>query len=82
MIVAAKNNVPVILMPRQFDLKEHRSEHQKGMAKMFSYRKGVYIANTKEELFSFLNDYNKLQPLVENETEEKNAIKFFRKRNL
>lgn len=77
MITACQHNIPVILMPRRFDLQEHRSEHQLGMAEEFSKREGVYIAYTESELFDLLKQYKTLKPVIKEETPEKEMLVHF-----
>jgi UDP-N-acetylglucosamine transferase subunit ALG13 len=62
MIDAQKNGIPAILMPRKFELNEHRSEHQISTAKQFKDKKGIYIVDNKLALFSLLDQMNTLVP--------------------
>jgi UDP-N-acetylglucosamine transferase subunit ALG13 len=62
MIDAQKHGIPAILMPRKFELNEHRSEHQISTAKQFKDKKGIYIVDDKLTLFSLLDDMKALVP--------------------
>ena len=62
MIDAQKNGIPAILMPRKFELNEHRSEHQISTAKQFKDKKGIYIVDDKLALFSLLDQMDTLVP--------------------
>jgi UDP-N-acetylglucosamine transferase subunit ALG13 len=73
-ITACEHQIPAIIMPRRFDLQEHRSEHQLGMAQKFSKREGVYIAQTKSQLFELLAQYKNLKPVSEDVTQEKEML--------
>jgi UDP-N-acetylglucosamine transferase subunit ALG13 len=72
MIDAQKNGIPAILMPRKFDLNEHRSEHQISTAKQFKDKKGIYIVDDKLALFSLLDQMETLAPpkMTNNGTKE------------
>ncbi len=47
--------LPILMVPRQFSLGEHRNNHQSTTAREFSKRKGIYVANDKQELFEVLD---------------------------
>lgn len=81
-ITACEHGIPAIIMPRRFDLQEHRSEHQLGMAKEFSKREGVYIAYTKSQLFELLKQYKKLKPVSKEITQEKEMLVHFLKEKI
>jgi len=54
-INALLSNKPVIIMPRNSDLKEHRNQHQFATCKRFSSLDGCYIANDEFELIRVLD---------------------------
>jgi UDP-N-acetylglucosamine transferase subunit ALG13 len=74
LLTAIKYNKPAILMPRRYDLCEHRSEHQLGMATFFNSREGIYISKTKESLFKLLTDYENLRAPSEQETPSREKL--------
>jgi UDP-N-acetylglucosamine transferase subunit ALG13 len=51
---AKQHQKPLILMPRKASLGEHRNEHQAATAQQIKGRKGLYIADTADELEGFL----------------------------
>lgn len=53
-ISAATASKPIILMPRQSQLSEHRNDHQVDTAKRFGSRRGIYIFNDGPELVDVL----------------------------
>lgn len=46
---------PLIVMPRQASLGEHRNDHQIATVSKFSETSGIIIINNNEELFSAIN---------------------------
>lgn len=57
-ITAHENEIPIIIMPRKFELGEHRNDHQLATAKKFADTQGVYVAEDEEQLANYLNNYN------------------------
>lgn len=59
---------PIIIMPRQASLGEHRNDHQVATAKRFSEREGVLVAWNEGELIStltrWLNSDRELVPRI------------------
>lgn len=53
-LVAGK---PLIVMPRQKKLKEHRSDHQMATAKYFGEMGYINVAENKEQLAMFITDF-------------------------
>jgi UDP-N-acetylglucosamine transferase subunit ALG13 len=47
---AAQASKPLIVMPRQFSLGEHRNDHQVATARAFENRPGIHVAWNDEEL--------------------------------
>ena len=45
---------PLIIMPRRFDLGEHRNDHQQATAKQVGSLTGVYVVSNAEELGTLL----------------------------
>jgi UDP-N-acetylglucosamine transferase subunit ALG13 len=62
MIDAQKYGIPAILMPRKFELNEHRSEHQAATAEQFKEKTGIYIVEDQFELVQLLERIDSLQP--------------------
>ncbi|RTZ64589.1 MAG: glycosyl transferase family 28 [Aquificaceae bacterium] len=60
-ISARNNNTPIIVMNRQYELGEHRNNHQADGIKWMAELSGVYAAPTQEILYSLLNDTQALQ---------------------
>lgn len=54
-ITAHENEIPIVIMPRRFDLGEHRNDHQMSTVKKFKDTEGVYIAQDLGELLKILN---------------------------
>ena len=52
---------PAILMPRRSELKEHRNDHQVGMAQVFSGIEGINFVYDKSELLSCLTTLKSLE---------------------
>jgi UDP-N-acetylglucosamine transferase subunit ALG13 len=78
-IDAEKYGVPAILMPRQFKLKEHRSEHQVATAKQFRDKKGIYIVDDKIALFSLLDKKESLlYPEITSNEKKQQLIRFLK----
>ncbi len=51
---AIKHQKPLIIMPRRFELGEHRNDHQNATARELEGRKGIYVARTEAEIGKFL----------------------------
>ncbi len=59
-ISALCSGIPIVLVPRLAELKEHRNDHQVATAKSMSDRPGVVVAWNDEELFSALDRRSEL----------------------
>ena len=69
-IISARNyNTPIIVMNRQFELGEHRNNHQADGVKWMAELSGVYAAPTQAELYTLLCDTKALQVSSTTETE-------------
>ena len=82
MIDAQKNGIPAILMPRKFELQEHRSEHQISTAKQFKDKKGIYIVEDKAQLFNLLDKIDTLTPPEKINNNTKQQLINFIKQNV
>jgi UDP-N-acetylglucosamine transferase subunit ALG13 len=60
-ITAHEKNLPIVIMPRQHALGEHRNDHQNATANKFKETKGVYLANSIAELTALLNNHQILE---------------------
>jgi UDP-N-acetylglucosamine transferase subunit ALG13 len=60
-ISARQHNTPIIVMNRQFELGEHRNDHQADGIKWMAELSGVYAAPTQAELYTLLCDTSLLQ---------------------
>lgn len=49
-IAALENDKPIIIVPRQASLGEHRNDHQIATAKRFEGKKRLFVANDEAEL--------------------------------
>lgn len=59
-ISAIKFSKPIIVVPRIAQLGEHRNEHQTSTVDSFIDTPGIYVARSKDELFSLLGDLENL----------------------
>lgn len=55
-ITAALRQKPIIIVPRDAELGEHRNQHQFGTCKMFSNRRGVFTCEDLSEIGNLLNN--------------------------
>ena len=60
-LTALESGLPVIIVPRRFDLGEHRNDHQSSTAREFSGRKGIYLALDEKTLKSLLDQSETLE---------------------
>ncbi|MCK5809706.1 MAG: glycosyl transferase family 28 [Cocleimonas sp.] len=69
-IISARNQgTPIIVMNRQFELGEHRNNHQAEGVKWMAELSGVYAASTQAELYTLLCDTDALQVTSNNDSE-------------
>lgn len=69
-IISARNQgTPIIVMNRQFELGEHRNNHQAEGVKWMAELSGVYAAPTQAELYTLLCDTDALQVISNNDSE-------------
>ncbi len=77
-IISARNNgTPIIVMNRQYELGEHRNNHQADGIKWMAELSGVYAAPTQEILYSLLEDTQALQVSSANNTEKLDQLTQF-----
>lgn len=73
-ILSAKRyGKPLIMMPRRFDLGEHRNDHQAATAKEVEGRTGLYVAWTEEDLRALLLG-PELAPAQDGESEKSGPL--------
>lgn len=60
-LTAAEMKLPIVIVPRRYDLGEHRNDHQLSTAREFSQRKGIYVAETEISLHQLLDDRKTLE---------------------
>ena len=60
-ITACEQQIPIIVMNRQYQLGEHRNDHQADGLKWMSKLTGVYAAPSSKELFHYLEQYQSLE---------------------
>ncbi|OWV80243.1 glucuronosyltransferase [Rhizobium sp. R634] len=53
-LTAKRFGKPIILIPRQASLGEHRNDHQLATVSQLEGRPGIYVAHTEEELKNYL----------------------------
>lgn len=56
-IAATQYGKPLIIMPRQFKLSEHRNDHQVSTAKRFNGFSNIEVVNSREELNNALDNF-------------------------
>ena len=78
-ITAKENGIPAILMARQFELNEHRSEHQVSTVEPFNNIKGVYIVNDEQGLFQLLDNIDDLELPTNTVSNREQLIEFLKK---
>jgi UDP-N-acetylglucosamine transferase subunit ALG13 len=61
-ITAVEAHKPIIVMNRQFELGEHRNNHQADGLEWMGQLPGVYTASTQEQLLALLNHLPDLKP--------------------
>lgn len=60
-ITALENNKPIIVMNRQYELGEHRNNHQADGLEWMSQLPGVYTARTCDDLCTLLDRHQELR---------------------
>lgn len=61
-ITAVEAHKPIIVMNRQYELGEHRNNHQADGLEWMGQLPGVYTASTQEQLLALLNRMSELKP--------------------
>lgn len=59
-LTALKFRKPIIVMPRRAEFGEHRNDHQVATAKWLGGRRGIYVAESAEQLFPLLDARGRL----------------------
>lgn len=59
-LTALEKSIPIILLPRRYDLLEHRNNHQASTAKKFMGYQGVYVVEDNKALFNLLSNIQSL----------------------
>jgi UDP-N-acetylglucosamine transferase subunit ALG13 len=76
-ISALEHKKPLIIMPRKFELNEHRNQHQVLTAQKFRHKHGIYVAYDEAELFELLGNLNNLEEgIILDLVERKSLISF------
>lgn len=73
-ITGFEHKKPLILMARKLEFNEHRNDHQQSTVDKFADTKGIYIANTEDELLNLLNNYQKLDYAREHNTANRKKL--------
>ncbi|MCK5917606.1 MAG: glycosyl transferase family 28 [Cocleimonas sp.] len=76
-ISARHHNTPIIVMNRQFELGEHRNNHQADGVTWMAKLSGVYAAPTQAELYTLLCDTSALQVVSNNDTDNLDKLTNF-----
>lgn len=56
-ITAHEYELPLIIVPREYALGEHRNDHQIATAAKFERTRGIYVARTQKEFTELLNNH-------------------------
>lgn len=60
-LTAVKYRKPLIVMPRSFELGEHRNEHQQAIVRIFRHFEGIYVAKSEANLLRLLDSLPSLR---------------------
>ncbi|MEM7621500.1 MAG: glycosyltransferase [Pseudomonadota bacterium] len=78
-LTALQNKIPIIIMPRKYEFKEHRNNHQMATVKRFANIAGVYVADDEKELTQLLHQIGVLKtPSGINDYADDNMIESLR----
>ena len=69
-LLAAKHNTPIIIMPRRKDNGEHINDHQLSTAEAFKERPFIHIANNSAELENAILDILNSSPTLLNQNQQ------------
>ena len=69
-LTALRVRKPIIIVPRDASLGEHRNDHQLATARSFNGSQGVYVANNEYELCELLDNRKELACGALNESSE------------
>lgn len=73
-ITAHEYGLPVIIMPRQFELGEHRNNHQSVTAQKFRDVKGVYVIDEPKDLCMVLSELKRLEPCSDSSVKSRQRL--------
>jgi UDP-N-acetylglucosamine transferase subunit ALG13 len=65
---------PIIVMPRQASLAEHRNDHQLATVEKFHNKKSLRIAMTEQDMLESLNRFNEFQPAMDQEIKTRELL--------
>ncbi|WP_346838376.1 glycosyltransferase [Microbulbifer sp. SAOS-129_SWC] len=60
-LTAMEYSKPIIIMPRDHRRAEHNNDHQLGTARHFEGSRGIYVAYSREMLYRYLDQRERLQ---------------------
>lgn len=73
-ISARENQTPIIVINRQYELGEHRNNHQADGLLWMGKLSGVYTANTQKALYAQLAERSSLECPVESENQNRTKL--------
>lgn len=73
-ISSREHQTPIIVINRQYELGEHRNNHQADGLLWMGKLPGVYTASTQEELFSQLNQREHLECPAESDNQKREKL--------
>ena len=76
-ISSRQHQTPIIVINRQFELGEHRNNHQADGLLWMGKLPGVYTASTQEELFAQLSERENLDCPAESENQKREQLVTF-----
>jgi UDP-N-acetylglucosamine transferase subunit ALG13 len=73
-LTAIELAIPLVIMPRQFQLSEHRNDHQASTAAKFCGYPGIYIVNSLAELTEVIGNSDSLVKPIKTKSFEKTQL--------
>ena len=76
-ITANEHKIPIVIMARKFEYGEHRKDHQLSTIEKFRNMKGVYVVDSKEDIFKVLSEIDSLLPFTLDDSEQRKSLTSF-----
>ncbi len=73
-LTAIEREIPLVIMPRRFQLGEHRNDHQASTAAKFKRYSGIYVVNSLSELTDVIGNSDSLLKPIKTESYEKSQL--------